>query len=1235
MGDTLELKQMLFTNLQLLGFDTGAMEASYCVPFNKNMFNLPNKKGAEVVLYFLFNKLNPIMCREEFRDCWPVLDKQQEQQFRRTCHNWLVNITKTEPDTHLPRIVASHFMSPGGGKFYNLLFHFSGYVLRTVIRTENGVKEFDQLRYPQLSTQTASLGDVMAKNIQCAVARLRKKFLEESQTTLVLNREWKEYANELVKDYRKLSKEVREGEHLERVVKQQAAEAAVVRGSPMRRRQSDSYDNELDPQSTKRTQRIQQVRDMWKQVNDFCEREAAEREVIESIVDRTMSQHKIDAASINIKVPDLLLRECEQEIRRRHVDNTFHGGKLNLVSLLQLWNLCLHLYIERLHQVGVPDFTEEIGSVTKQVHTNHAYLTNTRTLKKELANNLPKLKESVEHLRESLDSHTIQNSTPRSERSTSLGLGLLEPSPSVSFTPGQATTGDMPEPSALRRTPQNETTPEAASKLAEGVLKTARRVKGKLFQGSPEYVPQVNINSSNTKKKVPSTKVPRKVSKLQNKGTKARNPPVQRQSTPTNSKSYTAVFPTHTAGNENSYQSATSSSREQSLSSGDRTLTGITSCTGGSPTLDNTSPKHPSPRTPPTQIQRSPVTEALSPSDVIVNRMMAPNFIDQSDEEDFIITCVKKPGESSGEVLLPLGVEIFPEPVISPSHSETNRSHQSASLQDSPRHAKGKLSNSKDDSLSFSSENLKSRRSPLLPEFNHLSSQNSPKSPALHPSNSCHESPKSHTSQSLLESLTGKGSPHHSLARSQNLDNSTRSEDSHHSHHSSMKGSVHSQASMQGSVHSISSSLSRPSGLLGGDNQSPNNSLQSGHSGGLDTSKLRSMTSDLLGKSVELDTSKHTLQNLHDSSFELEQPEFLPSDRSDKESVHSGLPQYHSDHSLPISNGPTSSLRLDLESQEADDLNQSDNSCPTSARALMKSRMEVCDILPEADQPEPMPMMMLASPLSMEVRGMFKEAMQDTDTPKSKSGNTTNHSFTGKNTTGTRTDLGGGGDGTFTMFESLGEMDEEQLEDIQLPNMSIDDITDGMQGLFDIQGKSPKVDLIPGVTSLDSVHTGSLGDKVHAKPNFPLTDIKDDNDILISLTPHQPVIDNSLHLQTSPWLADMELPSTGQWSADINEDAGAEDDILSLEGQELELVDDLDDSFVPLKGGFKLEGGTPRKSPALSRTSEQASSSLPVSGSSILPKFSMPVSGGSLDSENLTAWLQKMKQTRANILGES
>lgn len=58
------------------------------------------------------------------------------------------------------------------------------------------------------------------------------------------------------------------------------------------------------------------MRGLWKQFDGFMVSEASEREVIESIVDRSLTKYRIDSAHVSIKVPDLLLRECEKEIRR-------------------------------------------------------------------------------------------------------------------------------------------------------------------------------------------------------------------------------------------------------------------------------------------------------------------------------------------------------------------------------------------------------------------------------------------------------------------------------------------------------------------------------------------------------------------------------------------------------------------------------------------------------------------------------------------------------------------------------------------------------------------------------------------------------------------------------------------------------------------------------------------------------------------------------------------------------
>ena len=44
--------------------------------------------------------------------------------------------------------------------------------------------------------------------------------------------------------------------------------------------------------------------------------------MIESIVDKTMNKYRISATDINIKVPDLLLTECQDEIRRVRYTST-------------------------------------------------------------------------------------------------------------------------------------------------------------------------------------------------------------------------------------------------------------------------------------------------------------------------------------------------------------------------------------------------------------------------------------------------------------------------------------------------------------------------------------------------------------------------------------------------------------------------------------------------------------------------------------------------------------------------------------------------------------------------------------------------------------------------------------------------------------------------------------------------------------------------------------------------
>lgn len=66
-GESLDLRRIWLTTMQLLGFDTAACEEKFKVVLSKDMFTHINKKGSEVVLHFLFSRLDSHVAYEEFR----------------------------------------------------------------------------------------------------------------------------------------------------------------------------------------------------------------------------------------------------------------------------------------------------------------------------------------------------------------------------------------------------------------------------------------------------------------------------------------------------------------------------------------------------------------------------------------------------------------------------------------------------------------------------------------------------------------------------------------------------------------------------------------------------------------------------------------------------------------------------------------------------------------------------------------------------------------------------------------------------------------------------------------------------------------------------------------------------------------------------------------------------------------------------------------------------------------
>jgi len=125
-------ERIFVSNLRLLGFVSEDKD----VVLSCEIFDHPNTKAFHQVMYFLFKKLDGERCRQEFRDCWPVLDKKQESEFRKKCSNWLKEIQRCNPED-ISHVNPALFQSPGGRKFVIFLRGFSKYVLLQHLNQED------------------------------------------------------------------------------------------------------------------------------------------------------------------------------------------------------------------------------------------------------------------------------------------------------------------------------------------------------------------------------------------------------------------------------------------------------------------------------------------------------------------------------------------------------------------------------------------------------------------------------------------------------------------------------------------------------------------------------------------------------------------------------------------------------------------------------------------------------------------------------------------------------------------------------------------------------------------------------------------------------------------------------------------------------------------------------------------------------------------------------------------
>ena len=96
------------------------------------MFDHPNPTAFQAIFFKLLELLNKEQTNQELRDCWPVLEKKQEAEFRRKVVGLLKLHQKDHPED-LPYTNPSLFQSPGGRKFIIFLNKFTSFVLKVLV----------------------------------------------------------------------------------------------------------------------------------------------------------------------------------------------------------------------------------------------------------------------------------------------------------------------------------------------------------------------------------------------------------------------------------------------------------------------------------------------------------------------------------------------------------------------------------------------------------------------------------------------------------------------------------------------------------------------------------------------------------------------------------------------------------------------------------------------------------------------------------------------------------------------------------------------------------------------------------------------------------------------------------------------------------------------------------------------------------------------------------------------
>lgn len=203
-------------NLSLLGFgaeDSSSDSAATKILADDGLFAHSDHNAFQQIIHFLFSVLDPAECHARFRPCWPVVERKQEADFRRTVSAWYKEL-QADNKSVLPMVNVSIFQTPGGNKkFVNFVQEFSRFVVLSQIKKLRDSDDLPLLDGPScggMSSDQAALCEAAYRSR--AAANVATRSAVETAVEAAV-REASEFVEENATEYRKLKAQ---SEELER-----------------------------------------------------------------------------------------------------------------------------------------------------------------------------------------------------------------------------------------------------------------------------------------------------------------------------------------------------------------------------------------------------------------------------------------------------------------------------------------------------------------------------------------------------------------------------------------------------------------------------------------------------------------------------------------------------------------------------------------------------------------------------------------------------------------------------------------------------------------------------------------------------------------------------------------------------------------------------------------------------------------------------------------------------------